>query len=265
MELPLYQADAFGTGIFSGNPAAIVPLESWIPDDIMQSIAEENNLAETAFFVRDGEKYTLRWFTPTIEVDLCGHATLASAHILFQELGYNKEAIVFSTRSGDLIVTRYGEEKYHLDFPADHVTKVDDSEIIETIENGLSLAVDSVWKGKDDYLAILDNEKQIRQLEPEFTVLSRLPSRGLIASAIGEDVDFVSRGFFPQTGVNEDPATGSAHTVLTPFWSPRLRKNKMSALQLSSRLGSFTCIYRGKRVSLIGNGYTYMKGNIHIS
>ncbi len=265
MKLPIYQVDAFGTGIFSGNPAAIVPLDAWLPDETMQAIAEENNLAETAFFVREGAHYKLRWFTPTLEVDLCGHATLASAHILYQEIGYDEVAIVFSTRSGDLTVTRVGKGGYHLDFPADHAIKVDDTGIVETIENGLNFPVNSVWKGKDDYLAILENEEKIRQLAPDFTILSRLPSRGLIVSAPGVDVDFVSRGFFPQTGVNEDPATGSAHTVLTPYWSPRFRKNKLSALQLSSRLGSFTCVYRGKRVSLIGNGYTYMKGNIHIS
>ena len=263
MHLDIYQVDAFARKLFEGNPAAVCPLEFWPEDEILQNIALENNLSETAFFSKEYSEYRLRWFTPTTEVRLCGHATLATAHILFTELGHAGSTILFNTLSGILGVSKIGNNRYLMDFPSDHPTPVSDENLKRKIHNALNTSVSEIWKGQDDYLAILEDEEELKSLEPDFRAISRLPSRGLIVSAqSSSSVDFISRGFFPQTGVDEDPATGSAHTLLTPYWSPRLKTNRLRAIQWSHRKGYFECIYKGTRTGIIGNAVTYLKGRI---
>lgn len=260
MNIPLYQIDAFADQLFSGNPAAVCPLEAWLPDDLMQRIAEENNLAETAFFVPEGEEYRIRWFTPTVEVDLCGHATLAAAHVLFTYLHYPKNEIRFASRSGILRVIK-DEEVLTLDFPSDSLTRV---ELLPELREGLQAEPQEVYKGKTDYLLVFGEEAQIRDLQPDFRILSRIPARGVIVTAPGEQADFVSRFFGPQSGIDEDPATGSAHTSLTPYWAGRLGKKELAAVQLSSRKGYFTCTWLGDRVAISGQARTFLVGEIEL-
>jgi PhzF family phenazine biosynthesis protein len=259
MKIPIYQVDAFSNQLFKGNPAAVCPLTEWLPDELMQNIAQENNLAETAFIVPATEGYEIRWFTPTVEVDLCGHATLASAHVVFHELGYSGDKIEFlSHRSGPLTVTKRGSELV-LDFPCDTLEQM----AVEPIHSsGLSKAPRAVFKGKTDYLFVYDAEADIRALQPDFEDLKMHPVRGIIVTAPGEKVDFVSRFFGPACGVNEDPVTGSAHTTLTPYWSSVLGKTTLTALQLSQRTGSLTCTLKGDRVEIAGQSMLYLRGEI---
>lgn len=259
MTIPIYQVDAFTDSPFGGNPAAICPLDQWLSDALMQSIAAENNLSETAFFVPYGNgDYHLRWFTPVTEVNLCGHATLATAHVLFQHLGYSEPQIRFFSRSGWLSVSREGSH-YVLDFPADVLQA---AEAPPALLEGLGIAPVQVFKGREDFLAILETEKQVADLQPDFSKLSQLEGRGLIVSAPGQEVDFVSRCFFPNFGIDEDPVTGSAHTTLTPYWAKRLGKNHLHARQISKRLGVLTCTLKGERVEIAGQGVTFLVGNI---
>ena len=259
MQLTIYQVDAFSEKVFGGNPAAVVPLENWLSDDILQKMALENNLSETAYFIPNGDQFDLRWFTPGCEVNLCGHATLATAHVLFKHLDYSKEVITFLTKSGELIVKRY-ENGYLMDFPSDHLEQVD---VIDEVEKAIGIKPKETYKGRDDFMAILDNQQQIEELNPDFFTLGKLlPSRGLIVTAPGNEVDFVSRGFFPNSGINEDPVTGSAHTTMTPYWAKKLGKNILSAIQLSQRQGKLTCIYKENRVELIGQAVTFLKGTV---
>ena len=263
MKLKLYQVDAFTKATFGGNPAAVVPLEEWLEDDILQSIAEENNLSETAFFVQEGAQYHLRWFTPVFEVDLCGHATLATAHVIFQHLDFPDDTILFKSRSGILKVS-WQEEEYRMDFPADQPVRVEDH---PEIEKALRQKPIELYKGRDDYLAIFDSEETINNLAPDFQGLGQIKGcRGLITSAPGKNstVDFVSRCFYPVAGINEDPVTGSAHTLMTPYWSAKLNKFELSAIQISKRRGQIQCKMEGDRVSLSGNAVTYLDGNITI-
>jgi predicted PhzF superfamily epimerase YddE/YHI9 len=259
MKLPIYQVDAFSHQLFKGNPAAVCSLDEWLPDELMQNIAQENNLAETAFIVPSSEGYEIRWFTPTMEVDLCGHATLASAHVGFYELGHMGDKIEFhSHRSGPLTVTKRGVELV-LDFPCDTIEQVAFDSICCS---GLSKAPRAVYKGKTDYLFIYESEEDIRALQPDFEALKMHPVRGIIVTAPGEKVDFVSRFFGPACGVNEDPVTGSAHTTLTPYWASILGKTTMTALQLSQRMGSLTCTLIGDRVEIAGKSILYLRGEI---
>lgn len=261
MQSPIYQVDAFSNQLFKGNPAAVCPLTEWLADELMQNIAQENNLAETAFIVPTDEGYEIRWFTPTVEVDLCGHATLASAHVVFYELGHEGEKIEFnSSRSGPLTVTKRGAELV-LDFPCDTISQIDVEPIHST---GLSKAPLAVYKGKTDYLFVYDSEADIRELQPDFEALKIHPVRGIIVTAPGEKVDFVSRFFGPACGVNEDPVTGSAHTTLTPYWSSVLGKTNLCALQLSQRSGSLTCTLKGDRVEIAGESVLYLRGEINV-
>lgn len=262
MQLDIYQVDAFADKLFEGNPAAVCPLDFWPEDDVLQNIASENNLSETAFFLKEDDGYHLRWFTPTVEVRLCGHATLATAHVLFNELDMDASTIYFNTLSGRLSVSMIGPGEYLMDFPADHPVSVEEESICTSIHNALNTDIKEYWKGKDDFLVVLEDEEEVKSLDPDFRMISKLPSRGLIVTARSNEVDFISRGFFPQTGVDEDPATGSAHTMLTAYWSPRLRTNRMKAIQWSQRQGKFECIYKGNRVGLIGKAVTYLKGKI---
>jgi len=261
MQIPIYQVDAFSNQLFKGNPAAVCPLTEWLPDELMQNIAQENNLAETAFIVPASEGYEIRWFTPTVEVDLCGHATLASAHVVFQELGHSGEKVEFySPRSGPLTVTKRGDELV-LDFPSDTISQIDVEPLHST---GLSKAPKAVYKGKTDYLFVYDTEAEIRALIPDFEVLKTHPVRGIIVTAPGEKVDFVSRFFGPACGVNEDSVTGSAHTTLTLYWSSVLGKTTLSALQLSQRSGSLICTLKGDRVEIAGKSVLYLRGEINV-
>lgn len=260
MAYDFFQVDAFTDRLFAGNPAGVVPLQSWLADDTMQLIARENNLAETAFFVPDGDDYRLRWFTPGMEVDLCGHATLATAHVLFQHMGYKQQQITFHTRSGPLHVIQL-DEGYRMDFPADEARSVaPPPKLVES----LGVIPLEVLEGKDDYLVIYPDEQTILALEPDFRKMLQLNGRGVIASAPGLHFDFVSRCFFPKARIDEDPVTGSAHTVMTPYWARQLQKKTLQARQLSERGGELTCTLQGDRVWLEGQAVTYMRGKFDI-
>ncbi|MDC0336128.1 PhzF family phenazine biosynthesis protein [Pseudodesulfovibrio sp.] len=258
MELDLYQVDAFAEGVFSGNPAAVVPLFEWLSDDLMQNIASENNLAETAFFVRKGEYFELRWFTPEVEVDLCGHATLASAYVLYEYLEYTDPVVVFETKSGRLFVDREGD-MYSMDFPAWDVREI---QVTERVSSALGDRPSELFMGERDMMAVFDTEEQIRALNPDFRLVSQLDGMCMICTAPGLDHDFVSRTFVPEHGIPEDPVTGSAHCTLVPFWAERLGKTEMNAFQASRRGGLLGCQHMGDRVKIAGKAVTYMKGII---
>lgn len=257
--MQLYQIDAFTNRIFGGNPAAIIPLEEWIPDALMQAIAKENNLSETAFIVPKGKDiFHIRWFTPTVEVDLCGHATVAAAHVFYEHLGFKGNEIVFDSKSGTLTV-RKEENYYILNFPTDALQKA--NEYNKEFSKILNVNVLETWRGGSDYMVVLENETTVRNLEPDFMNLKKVPSRGLICTAKGDEVDFVSRFFSPQSGIDEDPVTGSAHTTLIPYWAEKLTKSRLVAKQISARGGDLWCKYLGTRVEIAGEAVTYMIGD----
>jgi len=258
----IYQIDAFTDQLFGGNPAAIVPLDTWLPDDLLQSIAAENNLSETAFIVlKDKFNFHIRWFTPTIEVDLCGHATLAAAHAYYEHLNFSHHEMKFDSKSGPLTV-RKEETNYILNFPADQLKKA--YEYNTEFEKILKTKVLESYQGKSDFMVVLANEEAVSSLQPDFLKLRQIPARGLIATAKGIEVDFVSRCFYPQSGINEDPVTGSAHTTMVPFWAEKLTKNRLVAKQLSNRGGTLQCKYLGSRVEIGGNAVTFMIGDFKI-
>ncbi len=247
--IPVYQVDAFANKRFSGNPAAVCPLAGWLSDEELQNIASEINLSETAFIVRNENGYHLRWFTPLTEVRLCGHATLASAHVVFNHLNYNEDQIVFSTEQvGNLTVSKSGDN-YIMDFPADKCNYFDKDELIKTVDCPILEA----YKGSDDILIITDNELSVSDCQPNLSVIKQLSCRALIVSSEGKDQDFVSRVFAPSCGIDEDPVTGSAHTLMTPYWSNKLSKNKLYAAQISKRRGELVCELKGDRVLLTGS------------
>ncbi len=260
MQLPIYQVDAFTKDLFKGNPAAVVFCDSFLPAPTMQSIAAENNLAETAFVVRQEDFVQIRWFTPTIEVDLCGHATLAAAHVIFNHLGFAGDAVSFQSKSGALAVRREREILY-LDFPADQFSRVDPPQFL--IE-GLGCRPRETYKGRSDFLTIFEDEDEIVSMCPNLGLISKVPSRGVIVSSPGREVDFVSRFFAPQSGIPEDPVTGSAHTTLIPYWSARLTQRRLSARQLSKRGGELVCKDLGERVEIGGRAITYLVGGIFV-
>ena len=259
--MQIYQIDAFTDTVFGGNPAAVVPLTEWLSDDVMQKIAAENNLAETAFYIPIGDNFDLRWFTPSTEVKLCGHATLATAHVLFSEKEYDKGKVVFHTKSGALTVKKTATG-YEMNFPADTIRPV--SNPPQDLLDGLGVDILEVWKGDTDYLVVVDNELVVQSLSPDFRKLGSYEARGTIVTARGNEVDFVSRCFYPQAGVDEDPTTGSAHTTLTPYWAEKLGKNTLQARQLSKRIGNLECVHKGNRVLLRGNAVTYLRGEIKV-
>lgn len=259
MELKIYQVDAFTGELFGGNPAAVCPLENWIDEKLMQSIANENNLSETAFFVKRNDDFEIRWFTPAVEVDLCGHATLASGFVLFNILKYDKNVIHFSSKSGILSVRKNGE-KLTLDFPADTLAETG---LGNEISAALGIKPLKVLKGRSDILVVLSSQAEVEKLDPEFAKLKKIAARGIIVTAPGIETDFVSRFFAPQSGINEDPVTGSAHTTLTPYWAAELNKTEMTALQLSKRRGSLNCRINGGRVEISGMARLYMEGKIY--
>lgn len=260
MNLRIYQVDAFASALFKGNPAAVVPLTEWLADKVMQQIAAENNLSETAFFAPEGKNFHIRWFTPKAEVNLCGHATLATAHVLFNEWKYEGDIIYFNSKSGLLSVRKVGES-LQLDFPADKVQEV---ELNPLFTRALGKQALAAFKGKTDYLLLFDSEESVKAIQPDFQLLNQTDARGIIVTAKGQTVDFVSRFFAPAVGVNEDPVTGSAHTSLVPFWAERLQKGQMTALQLSQRGGELWCSLSDERVLIAGKAITYLKGEIEL-
>ena len=257
----MYQVDAFADKLFSGNPAAVVILKSPLKDHVMQSIAAENNLSETAFVSIHESPVTIRWFTPSIEVDLCGHATLASARILFDYYpDVAGEEINFHSKSGVLKITKI-DDGLCLNFPADQpvVTEID-SLFIEILD----IEPLKLLRGKDDYLAVFENQKQIEDMQPKLPLLKKINARGLVISAPGDEVDFVSRCFYPEAGIEEDPVTGSAHTMLTPYWANQFNKEDLEAHQLSKRGGKLNCRLVNDRVFISGDSVIYFEGTISI-
>lgn len=259
MKLQLYQIDAFTDKIFSGNPACVVPLTSWLPDEMLLKIAKENAVAETAFFIDNGDEIHLRWFTPEIEMDLCGHATLATAHCLHEILKYPKNVIVFTTASGKLSV-RIEDDFYHMDFPS---RMPQPAELPEIISQSLNIQPKEVLKSRD-YVLVYEHEADIKNItiNRQFFDQINLDPGGVIVTAKGSDCDFVSRFFTPQASILEDPVTGSAYCTLIPFWSDRLGKTLLSAKQLSERSGNIQCANKGERVIVSGQAKTYAIGHI---
>jgi len=259
MELKLYQVDAFANQVFSGNPAAICPLQHWLDDDTMQAIAMENNLSETAFFVSTDDGYHIRWFTPLAEVKLCGHATLASAHVIFNRLGYNGERIIFQSKSGPLGVTRQ-HDWLELDFPAQPATAC---KIPAALQQAFGDRLQACLKA-EDYIVVLDDESAVVNAAPDLALLRKLDLRGVAITATSADCDFVCRFFAPKYGIDEDPVTGSAYTQLVPYWAQQLGKNEFSARQLSRRGGEINCALSGDRVKIAGQTVLFMEASIHI-
>jgi len=259
MNIPIYQIDAFTGERFRGNPAAVCILQEWLPDKTMQNIAAENNLAETAFVVDKNGNIELRWFTPAIEVDLCGHATLATAFVFKEHLDYRPDEISFKTKSGILKV-EFGGNVLSLLFPKREAAKCVPPNLLL---QGIDKKPVEVLKSRD-YLVVLENEQDVRSVTPDFSKLKDVDSLGVIVTAAGNDVDFVSRFFAPQAGINEDPVTGSSHTTLIPYWSTRLRKKQMVALQLSARGGKLYCEDLGEKVKISGQAVTYLVGEITV-
>lgn len=259
--MTIYQVDAFNNKLFKGNPAAVISLKKWISERLMQQIAEENNLSETVFFVRNKESFDIRWFTPTCEIDLCGHATLAAAHIIFSELNYNNEEILFQSKSGELKVSKTNNW-YTLNFPSEEIKEIS---IPKNLEKALNTTVLKTFQGKWKLVVLLENEEIIANLKPNFSLLSSLDFNGIIVTSKGNSVDFVSRFFAPKIGINEDPVTGSAHTLLIPYWSKELHKTNLNAIQLSKRIGILNCTYLNDRVEMSGQAITYLKGTLTLT
>ncbi|MBF8742851.1 PhzF family phenazine biosynthesis protein [Pseudomonas guariconensis] len=262
MQFEIFQVDAFSATPFGGNPAAVVPLEQWLPDETLQRVAEENNLSETAYFVRNGEAFDLRWFTPSVEVDLCGHATLAAAWVLFEQLGEQAEVLRFNTRSGELRVSRGDDGLLAMDFPAKQPVAVDvPAGLLEALGLGSARAVYRT----DDYVVVIDDAALLEPLAPDFVALEAFEVRGIAVTAPGRGFDFVTRWFGPRVGVNEDPVTGSAHTSLAPYWAERLGKRSLVCEQGGRRKGQLRCEVPGNgRVIISGRGALYLRGVISI-
>ena len=255
--MKIYHVDAFTDKVFGGNPAAVCPLDHWISDQEMQQIAMENNLSETAFFVKKGDLYHIRWFTPEIEIDLCGHATLASAHVIYNHLNYKKKIINFQYGEGNLSVMKKGDV-LSMDFPSIHSEQ---TEITDLISFSIGKKPNEAYIARD-LMIVFNSEKEINELKPDFTQMAKINVLGVIATAPGDKVDFVSRFFAPNAGINEDPVTGSAHCMLIPFWAKRLHKDQLNAVQLSKRVGKLTCSYKRDRVEIAGQAITYLIGEI---
>jgi len=259
MEIPLYQIDAFTGHVFGGNPAAVCPLDEWIDAGLMQKIAGENNLSETAFFVNRGNRYEIRWFTPAVEIDLAGHPTLAAAYVIFNFCNHSSDKISFSSKSGELTVTREGD-LLKMNFPVLKAVKVAEN---ETLIRALGIAPSELYLSRD-YLAVYHTQNDILSIYPDFALLKKLNCLGVIVTAPGDEADFVSRCFAPSVGIDEDPVTGSAHSTLIPYWAQRLKKDTLHAYQLSKRGGELFCQNLGERVEIGGKAVPFMKGTILI-
>jgi len=262
IRLDIFQVDAFTDRLFGGNPAAVIPLQTWLPDELMQEIAAENNLSETAFFVPSENGFHIRWFTPAVEVALCGHATLATSLVIFERLNYTSDTIFFESKSGILTVFRK-DGMIFLDFPKQETVP---ATLPAEIARAFKFSPFETWKANDDYMLIFEKEEEIRDLEPDFGELKKVPARGIIVSAPGSQpgTDFVSRFFAPGSGIDEDPVTGSAHTKLVPYWAARLGKPHLTARQISKRSGLLTCENKGDRVLMGGHGKLFMEGSIYL-
>jgi PhzF family phenazine biosynthesis protein len=261
MELPIFQVDAFTDRVFSGNPAAVMPLPGWLDDTTLQAIAMENNLSETAFLVQGDAGFELRWFTPTVEVELCGHATLATGHVLFEHLGYAGEAIAFHTRSGELRVHRAGTG-LTLDFPESELATAEVDTAICDALGGMASEALTVGETAHSLLYVYEFEEDVAGLSPDFPALCAASRQCVIATAPGNDCDFVSRFFAPQFGIDEDPVTGSAHCSLVPYWAGRLQTPRLQARQISARGGQLACELRNGRVFMTGSAVTFMRGTV---
>lgn len=262
MKLPVYKVNAFAKKYCQGNPAGVCPLEEWIDDDLMQAVAKENGYSETAFFVKNGDEFDLRWFTPGCEVDLCGHGTLGTACVIANELGYYKDRMVFNTKSGKLIVAKR-DDLFILDFPA---LPAKPAEAPPNLIEGLGAEPVEILKA-EDYLLIFKDEETIRNMKPDFKAVMNIDIRGTIVSAPASTpgIDFVSRWFgSAMTGIEEDPATGSAHCTLAPYWAEKMNKNQFKALQLSERGAEISCEVAGDRVKIGGNGVLYFRGEVFV-
>jgi len=258
----MYQVDAFTDRLFSGNPAAVCPLDFWPSDDILQNIASENNLSETAFFKKKNKTFEIRWFTPVAEVELCGHATLAAAHVLFNHLNFKGDQLIFESVYSGILKVFKTSQYLTLDFPADTVeTAIPPDHLIKS----MGAKPLEIWKGKADYLLYYPSQEDIEEISPDFSLLKNIETRGIIITAPGYDCDFVSRFFAPFFGINEDPVTGSAHTILVPFWAHRLNQLEFEARQLSTRGGFLKCKLTGDRVLISGNACTFMIGSITLT
>ncbi len=259
MKLKLYQIDAFAKKIFEGNPAAVCPLDSWISEELMQKIAYENNLAETVFFVKEKEYYHIRWFTPVSEVDLCGHATIASAYVLFEILNYKNDTIIFSSKSGLLKVRKY-QDSYCMDFPLLQIQKCESLEEKHDIFNIKPL---EIYKSMD-YIYIFDSEEDIQNIKYDLEKMRKLELRGVIVTSKSSSYDFVNRYFAPELDIQEDPVTGSAFTQLVTYWQKVLKKNKFNIKQISQRGGEASCEIKGNRVFISGSAVKYLEGEIFV-
>ena len=262
MKIPIYQVDAFTSDIFKGNPAAVCPLKEWLPDQIMQSIAMENNLSETAFYVEENEEYYIRWFTPKAEMDLAGHPTLASAHIILKEFNIDKNKLIFKTHLGDTLNVIFKDNLYLMDFPSRPPRLLEDFDL-SLLHEALGKKPIKVFTYRD-LIAIYDNEDEIRSIIPDMEKLKQLEFPSVVATSIGRDVDFVSRNFAPRLGIPEDPVTGSTHCELIPYWSDQLNKKEMIAHQLSERGGRIYCTNNRERVSIGGEAVTFLRGEIEV-
>ena len=260
MRIPIYQIDAFSSQPFKGNPAAVCPLKEWLPDEVMQSIAMENNLSETAFFIKNEDQYDIRWFAPKIEIDLAGHPTLATAHVIFNEMNHQGDSITFNSTIGDTLDVTRNKDIISMNFPSRPPKKIYKKELIE---EAIGVEVEEFYENRDG-LAVVANEEIVTNLSPSMDKISKLDYIGLIVTSRGENVDFVSRFFAPQIGVPEDPVTGSAHCELIPLWAEKLNKNKLIAKQLSSREGTLYCEYLNDRVIIGGEAVTVLSGELII-
>ncbi len=260
MKIKIFQVDAFASAVFKGNPAAVCPLKKWLPDQVMQNIAMENNLSETAFFIEDDNTFHIRWFTPKAELDLAGHPTLATAHVILNEFKRNIKLINFKTKIGDTLKVTYKDNLYLMDFPSRPPKNIDEIDIL----------VDALGKKPKkllayrDLIAIFDNQDEIQSMNPNIDTLKKLSYPSVVITAIGNEVDFVSRNFAPKLGISEDPVTGSSHCELIPYWSKILNKKEMIAYQLSERGGKIYCGHNNDRVSLGGEAITFLRGEIEI-
>ncbi|MFH0736922.1 MAG: PhzF family phenazine biosynthesis protein [bacterium] len=261
MKIKLYQVDAFTDELYHGNPAAVCILKEWLSETQMQNIAAENNLSETAFVVKVGDGYEIRWFTPLVEVNLCGHATLASAFVLFNFYCQNNQKIEFHSLKSGLLTVKKENDLIVLNFPSDISLEV---KIPELLLKAFNFTPITAYKGKTDYLLLFSSQQEIEELKPNFQLIYSSGVRGVIATAKGNEADFVSRFFAPFVGINEDPVTGSAHTTLIPFWSEKLGKTDLTAKQLSKRKGELNCQFLGDRVNIAGHAVLYMVGEIEI-
>ncbi|MRR20489.1 PhzF family phenazine biosynthesis protein [bacterium] len=259
--IPIYQVDAFTNGPFTGNPAAVCVLTEPVSEDVMQKIAMENNLAETAFITRGRDEWLIRWFTPVTEVDLCGHATLASAYVVLNILEPHNEEVVFRSMVMGILTVRKRGDLLELDFPTDELREC---AVPEQIVESIGIVPRESYMGRSDYLLLFGSESEILAIKPDFRKLAVAEGRGVIVTAPGSDVDFVSRFFAPQAGIDEDPVTGSAHTTLTPFWAARLGKKRMTARQLSARGGSLECTLHNDRTMIAGKALLYLKGELYV-